>query len=503
MDEDTNSKQLMTTSEAAQFLGVSERTVRRWAKKGKIPALLTAGGHIRMKRADLEAATARLAANRSRQERRSGSTSNQLPHEPSTSDSKPLYQRPRRPEPARRARPSRRAMTHARPYTGRSDLRGAGQLEETKYGDELNKGQLELKKAKLAAERERLEEETRQRRQAAEEQKRKAAAEAEATKKYRLRLEQLKDYFVKKCPADATPRERQALLDELRAVVDRFDPRMPDQLLQQMMENGVELALEPYRERKRCEQQEAERRRHEEQQAREEARRQREILSRAQRLVREKITVDDGLRGLSIVEQDELIREAQSCVERLASRYPELIEDQTLLEDLAEKALERTTGDPHRQLYRQRAEAYIHEQFISDPRLRGLSYSDKTDLEAKLKAEVAKEVAAISDGELNGPAGELAQQITDEEGMDLVREKWIDKAVERLRWKFPFDRRFRSLPYSERQELLRDLERDLTEEMANLHDSEIGTDVSGIVQDVLDDAAEELAEEEGGEDFDD
>jgi putative resolvase len=46
-------KDILTIQEAATFLGVTTKTVRRWEKAGKIKALRTEGGHRRFKSQDL------------------------------------------------------------------------------------------------------------------------------------------------------------------------------------------------------------------------------------------------------------------------------------------------------------------------------------------------------------------------------------------------------------------------------------------------------------------
>jgi excisionase family DNA binding protein len=47
-DTDSNgSNDYMTTGEVAKTLGISPKTVARWAKEGKLPHLVTLGGHRR------------------------------------------------------------------------------------------------------------------------------------------------------------------------------------------------------------------------------------------------------------------------------------------------------------------------------------------------------------------------------------------------------------------------------------------------------------------------
>jgi excisionase family DNA binding protein len=47
-DIDSNgSTDYMTTGEVAKMLGISPKTVARWAKEGKLPHLVTLGGHRR------------------------------------------------------------------------------------------------------------------------------------------------------------------------------------------------------------------------------------------------------------------------------------------------------------------------------------------------------------------------------------------------------------------------------------------------------------------------
>jgi excisionase family DNA binding protein len=45
----------LTVGQAAKHLGVAERTLRRWAKDGRLPAYSTPGGHRRFRVADVEA----------------------------------------------------------------------------------------------------------------------------------------------------------------------------------------------------------------------------------------------------------------------------------------------------------------------------------------------------------------------------------------------------------------------------------------------------------------
>ena len=56
----------LTRSQVARMLGVSPNTVTRWAREGRLPSLLTLGGHHRFDRTTIE----RIA----REASRSGST---------------------------------------------------------------------------------------------------------------------------------------------------------------------------------------------------------------------------------------------------------------------------------------------------------------------------------------------------------------------------------------------------------------------------------------------
>ncbi len=38
----------LTTGQAARLLGVSPKTVNRWAHEGRIPCIVTLGGHLRV-----------------------------------------------------------------------------------------------------------------------------------------------------------------------------------------------------------------------------------------------------------------------------------------------------------------------------------------------------------------------------------------------------------------------------------------------------------------------
>ena len=46
---------LLTAKEVAQWLGVSEKTVRRWQHQGKLPCVKLNGWAVRFKRCDVEA----------------------------------------------------------------------------------------------------------------------------------------------------------------------------------------------------------------------------------------------------------------------------------------------------------------------------------------------------------------------------------------------------------------------------------------------------------------
>ena len=47
---------LLRIGEVAELLGVTPETIRNWTAKGKLPALLTPGGHRFYRRADVEKA---------------------------------------------------------------------------------------------------------------------------------------------------------------------------------------------------------------------------------------------------------------------------------------------------------------------------------------------------------------------------------------------------------------------------------------------------------------
>ena len=52
----------LSTSEAARILRVSAKTVSRWAKDGKIPHVVTLGGHRRFPSTSISELAQRLAA---------------------------------------------------------------------------------------------------------------------------------------------------------------------------------------------------------------------------------------------------------------------------------------------------------------------------------------------------------------------------------------------------------------------------------------------------------
>lgn len=51
---------LITTGEAADYLGVPIGTLRRWAKKGSVPYVVLPSGRLRFDKADLDAAVRRV-----------------------------------------------------------------------------------------------------------------------------------------------------------------------------------------------------------------------------------------------------------------------------------------------------------------------------------------------------------------------------------------------------------------------------------------------------------
>lgn len=62
MAETNGEREYLRAAEAAAFLNVSPKTVSRWAKEGKVPHIVTLGGHRRFPRRDIEALARRLAA---------------------------------------------------------------------------------------------------------------------------------------------------------------------------------------------------------------------------------------------------------------------------------------------------------------------------------------------------------------------------------------------------------------------------------------------------------
>ena len=52
----------LRAAEAAAYLNVSAKTVSRWAKEGKVPHIVTLGGHRRFPREAIERLARRLSA---------------------------------------------------------------------------------------------------------------------------------------------------------------------------------------------------------------------------------------------------------------------------------------------------------------------------------------------------------------------------------------------------------------------------------------------------------
>ncbi len=61
-EESAPPAEYITASEAAALLHVSAKTVSRWAKEGKIPHMLTLGGHRRFPKEAIEQLVQRLVA---------------------------------------------------------------------------------------------------------------------------------------------------------------------------------------------------------------------------------------------------------------------------------------------------------------------------------------------------------------------------------------------------------------------------------------------------------
>jgi excisionase family DNA binding protein len=51
----------LTPGQVARLLHVSPKTVNRWAHEGRLPCLVTLGGHRRFRRDDVEAAVERMS----------------------------------------------------------------------------------------------------------------------------------------------------------------------------------------------------------------------------------------------------------------------------------------------------------------------------------------------------------------------------------------------------------------------------------------------------------
>ena len=57
-DEDV---EYLTPGQVARLLHVSPKTVNRWAHEGRLPCLVTLGGHRRFRRDDVEAAVEKMS----------------------------------------------------------------------------------------------------------------------------------------------------------------------------------------------------------------------------------------------------------------------------------------------------------------------------------------------------------------------------------------------------------------------------------------------------------
>ncbi len=61
MSEEDASEEYVSIGWAGRMLHVSPRTIARWADQGKLPCVVTLGGHRRFRVADLEQAARRMA----------------------------------------------------------------------------------------------------------------------------------------------------------------------------------------------------------------------------------------------------------------------------------------------------------------------------------------------------------------------------------------------------------------------------------------------------------
>jgi len=58
----SNGDAYLTPSEAAKCLHVSPNTIARWANEGRIPCVVTLGGHRRFRRRDIDAIAREMSA---------------------------------------------------------------------------------------------------------------------------------------------------------------------------------------------------------------------------------------------------------------------------------------------------------------------------------------------------------------------------------------------------------------------------------------------------------
>ena len=61
-DEPRGERDYLRAAEAAAYLNVSPKTVSRWAKEGKVPHIVTLGGHRRFPRNEIERLARQLSA---------------------------------------------------------------------------------------------------------------------------------------------------------------------------------------------------------------------------------------------------------------------------------------------------------------------------------------------------------------------------------------------------------------------------------------------------------
>jgi hypothetical protein len=217
-----------------------------------------------------------------------------------------------------------------------------------------------------------------------------------------------------------------------------------------------------------------------------------QTLARAQKMAREAIEVDLALSAMNPFERCRLADAAARHLKSLFATDPAAFDDPREVRACVEEAVSQETKDARRTAWQHTAEKHLREQVrYRDPRFSSLSASERRELETRLGKLIAEEAVAVSEGDFEPPEAAV-DALLDAEGLSFARDPWTEEALGRLESRFRSSRDFFALPFAKKQQLLDDLMERLEMQLDELDDSDVGADVSELVEGILDEAAEDL-----------